>query len=242
LLNGSLIPPLDKYLEKKYKEEIRDYSKKTKKFKTMNFSTFFSNQARKPEGLFGRIVMRLIFDQGNAFLNDFVNELMSVRTDDRIIEIGSGTGKLIHSMAQKMDRGLIEGVDFSEAMVSIARKRNKESIAKGKVKIVEGNFDEIEYEKDCFTKACSVNTIYFWPSPANTAKRIAEILKPDGNLIIAFEDIEQLKQRKLNRDVFNLYSKEEVQDLLINSGFSQNVDIVSRKRGNLFFHCVVAKK
>jgi len=208
----------------------------------MDFSTFFSKQARKPEGLFGRIVMRVVFDQGNAFLNDFVNDLMSVQTDDRIIEIGSGTGKLINRMAKKIDKGLIEGIDFSSAMVSIARKRNKESIAKGKVKIVEGNFDEISYEKDSFTKACSVNTLYFWPSPANTAKKIAEILKPDGKLVLAFEDIEQLNQRKLNQDVFNLYSKDEVQDLLINAGFSHNVNIVSRKKGNLIFYCVVAIK
>ena len=109
----------------------------------MDFSTFFSKQARKPEGLFGRIVMRIVFDKGNAFLNDFVNDLMSVQPDDHIIEIGSGTGKLINNMAKKIDKGLIEGIDFSSAMVSIARKKNKESIAKGKVKIVEGNFDEI---------------------------------------------------------------------------------------------------
>ena len=110
------------------------------------------------------------------------------------------------------------------------------------MKIVEGNFDEISYEKDSFTKACGVNTIYFWPSPASTAKKIAEILKPDGKLVIAFEDIDQLKQRKLNQDIFNLYSKDEVQDLLINAGFSHDINIVSRKRGNLIFHCVVAEK
>ena len=208
----------------------------------MDFSTFFSKQARKPEGLFGRIVMRVVFDQGNAFLNDVVNDLMSVQSDDRIIEIGSGTGKLINRMAKRIDGGLIEGIDFSSAMVSIARKRNKENIANGKVKLVEGDFDELPYEKDSFTKVCSVNTIYFWPSPERTAKKIADILETDGQLILAFEDIEQLKRRKLNHKVFNLYSKKEVQDLLINAGFSHNVNIVSRKKGNLFFHCVIAKK
>ncbi len=192
--------------------------------------------------MFGRIVMRLVFDQGNALLNDFVNDLMSVQTDDRIIEIGSGTGKLIYSMARKVDKGSIEGIDFSRAMVSIARKRNKESIAKGKVKIVEGNFDEISYKKDSFTKACSVNTLYFWPSPERTARKIAEILKPDGRLFLAFEDIEQLKQRKLSQDVFNFYTKDEVQDLLTRAGFSHDVTIVSKKKGNLIFHCVVARK
>ena len=208
----------------------------------MNFSTFFSKQARKPEGLFGRIVMRLVFDQGNAFLNSFVSDLMSVKTDDRIIEIGSGTGKLIYKMAQNIDKGLIEGVDFSSAMVSVARKKNKNSIAKGRVKIVEGDFDNMPYEKEKYSKACSVNTLYFWPSPVHTAKKIADILKPDGIFILAFEDIEQLKQRKLNQDVCHLYSKEEVQNLLINAGFSKDVSVISRKKGKSIFHCVAAIK
>jgi len=208
----------------------------------MNFSTFFSKQARKPEGLFGRIVMRMVFDKGNVVLNNFVNDLMSVQTDDRILEIGCGTGKLINKMAIKIGNGLIEGIDFSSEMVSIARKRNKVNIAKEKVKILEGNFDEISYEKDCFTKACSVNTLYFWPSPARTTKKLAEIIKPGGKLVLAFEDIEQLKRRNLNQDIFNLYSKDEVQDLLINAGFVNYVNTVSRKKGNLIFHCVVAIK
>jgi hypothetical protein len=61
-------------------------------------------------------------------------------------------------------------------------------------------------------------------------------------LILAFEDIEQLKQRKLDQEVFHLYSKDEVQELLINAGFSKNVSIVTRKKGKLIFHCVVAIK
>ncbi len=208
----------------------------------MNFSTFFSEQARRPDGLFGRIVMSIVFDQGNAFLNDFVSELMSVQTDDRIIEIGFGTGKLIYKMAQQIDKGLIEGVDFSNVMVSIAQKRNKKNIAKGMVKIFEGNFDEMPYEKEKFSKACSVNTLYFWPAPVHTAEKIAEILKPNGKLVLAFEDIEQLKQRKLNQEVFHIYSKDEVQNLLINAGFLNNVSIVSRKKGKSIFHCAVAIK
>ena len=153
----------------------------------MNFSTFFARQARRPEGLFGRIVMRIVFDQGNAFLNSFVSDLMAVQPDDRIIEIGSGTGKLIYKMAKEIENGFVEGVDFSKEMVSIARKRNTNCIAEGKVKIVEGNFDNMPYETEKFSKACSVNTLYFWPSPAHTAKKIADILKHDGKLILAFE-------------------------------------------------------
>ena len=208
----------------------------------MDFSSYFSEQARMPAGLFGRMVMSIVFDRGNAFLNDFVNELMSVQIDDRIIEIGFGTGKLIYRMAQQIEKGIIEGVDFSKVMVSIARKRNKKNITIGKVTILEGNFDEMPFGKENFTKACSINTLYFWSEPVHTAKKIAEILKPDGKLILAFEDIEQLRQRKLNQEVFHLYSTGEVQDLLINAGFSKKVSIVSRKKGKSIFHCVVAIK
>lgn len=208
----------------------------------MNFSTFFTEQARKPAGLFGRFVMSIIFDQGNAFLNGFVNELMSVQIDDRIIEIGFGTGKLIYKMAQKIETGLIEGVDFSSMMVSIAQKRNKRNIANGKVTIIEGNFDEIPYEKDKFTKACSINTLYFWPKPEHTAKKIVDMLKPEGKLILGFEDVEQLKRRRLNKNVFHLYTKDEVQNLLINAGFSNTVSILSREKGKSVFHCAVAIK
>ena len=208
----------------------------------MNFSTFFTEQARKPAGLFGRFVMSIIFDQGNAFLNGFVNELMSVQIDDRIIEIGFGTGKLIYKMAQKIETGLIEGVDFSNTMVSIAQKRNKKNIANGKVTIIEGNFDEIPYGKDKFTKACSINTLYFWPKPEHTAKKIVDMLKPEGKLILGFEDVEQLKRRRLNKNVFHLYTKDEVQNLLINAGFSNTVSILSREKGKSVFHCAVAIK
>ena len=98
------------------------------------------------------------------------------------------------------------------------------------------------YKKCSFSKACSVNTLYFWSNPEHTAKKIVKILKPEGRLILAFEDIEQMKHRKLDKNVFHLYTKDEVKNLLINAGFSSNVSIQSRKKGNSVFHCVVAIK
>ena len=113
----------------------------------MSFSSFFSEQARKPSGLFGRFVMSLVFDKGNAFLNSFADELMSVQPNDRILEIGFGTGKLIQRMAKQLQDGLIEGVDFSSTMASIAQKRNQKYIARGIVKLIEGRFDATDFKR-----------------------------------------------------------------------------------------------
>jgi len=180
----------------------------------MSFSSFFSEQARKPSGWFGKIVMTLVFDKGNAFLNAMVNELMSIQPKDRILEIGFGTGKLIQTMAQHLEGGRIEGVDLSSTMLSVARKRNQKFIDAGTVKLFEGNFDEMPIEKHDFTKACCVNTLYFWPEPERTVKKVAELLIPGGKFMVAFEDVKQLEHRKLNDGVFHLYAKEDVKNLL----------------------------
>lgn len=208
----------------------------------MSFSTYFSEQARKPSGLFGRIVMPIVFDRGNAFLNGFVVALMAIQPDDRVLEIGCGTGKLIKIMAKKIDKGVIEGIDFSPTMVKIAQRRNKKSIAKGIVKIVEDNFDDVSYAKENFTKACSVNTLYFWSNPEGTVKKVFEVLEPGAQFVVAFEDISQLEQRKLSGDVFQLYTVSAVKKLLTNVGFLKGVRIETRKKRKLSFHCAVAIK
>ncbi|MCP4545269.1 MAG: class I SAM-dependent methyltransferase [bacterium] len=207
----------------------------------MGFSTFFSKQARKPSGLFGRLIMSAIFDRGNAFLNGFMFEALAVQKDDRILEIGCGTGRMIGEMAKSAKRGYVEGIDFSDEMVAIARRKNCRSIANGQVQITEGDIDTHDYERGCFDKVCSVNTIYFWSRPEHTTGRIANVLVPGGMVVLAFEDIEQLRSRKLSAEVFRLYEVEEVRTLLIEAGFSGDIDIFTRKRGKLLFHCVVAK-
>lgn len=167
---------------------------------------------------------------------------MSVQPGDRILEIGFGTGKLIQTMAKQINHGLIEGVDFSGTMLSVARKRNRTHIANGIVKLIEGNFDAMDFAGHDFTKACSVNTLYFWPEPEETVKKVADLLIPGGKFVVAFEDIEQLAQRNLSDDVFRLYARDDVKDLLHKAGFAGGVRIESRSRGKLNFHCAVATK
>lgn len=207
----------------------------------MGFTTFFSKQARRPSGFFARFAMSVIFDKGNAFLNGLVLDAMAVESGERVLELGCGTGRLICEMAKSIDRGYIEGVDFSDAMVAIAEKRNRRSIASGQVKITRGDFDELEYERGCFNKVCSVNTVYFWPRPESTARKIASVLAPGGAVALAFEDIVHLQKRRLSAEIFRLYAVEEVRELLSNAGFMSDIGVMTRKRGKLLYHCVVAR-
>lgn len=208
----------------------------------MTFATFFSAQARRPSGWFGRLVMPIIFDRGNAFLNRFVEETMAIQPDDRVLEIGCGTGKLIKKMAKTITNGHIEGVDFSPAMVAIARKRNRKRIAQGAVTIAEGNFDEKAYPHERFSKACSVNTIYFWRHPESLLHKAMHALIPGGRFVVAFEDISQLQKKQLNADVFRLYTIRKVNQLIASCELAEQVCIQTREDRGQLFHCAVATR
>ncbi|MDM8518100.1 hypothetical protein QUF76_18035 [Desulfobacterales bacterium HSG16] len=53
----------------------------------MSFSDFFSNQARKPSGIFGRFFMSHVFEKGNAELNAFVKEMLSIQDNEGVYHL-----------------------------------------------------------------------------------------------------------------------------------------------------------
>ena len=208
----------------------------------MNFATYFSKQARKPTGIFGRFYMSRVFEKGNAELNALVYEILSIRENDHILEIGFGTGTLINKIAATLDNGLVEGIDFSKSMVAIAQKKNRKHINNGKVKIHMGDFDDVPFDDNYFDKIFSVNTIYFWKNPDTTISKICRILKPGGKLIIGFNEKSEMEKMPLNKDVFQYYSTQDLTELLSIHGSLNNIDIISKKGKQITCYCAVGTK
>lgn len=186
--------------------------------------------------------MSRIFDLGNVILNDLMKELLLIEANDHILEIGSGTGKLIAEMAKLVHNGLIEGIDMSDTMVALAQRKNKAHISSGKVNIRHGDFESAAFGDCCFDKICSANTIYFWSAPDTYTKKIFRLLKPGGKIVLAFEDKQQLEKKPLSKDVFHLYHQDEIANLLQRNGFCNDIEILSRKVKANRYHCVVAVK
>jgi len=208
----------------------------------MNYSTYFSKQARKPTGIFGRFYMSRIFEKGNTELNALIYETLSIRENDHVLEIGFGTGSLIKKIAKQLDNGFVEGVDFSKSMVAIAQKKNRKHINNGKVKIHLDDFDEVLFDDNYFDKIFSVNTIYFWKKPDTTISKICRILKPGGKLIIGFHEKSEMEKMPLNRDVFQYYSTHDLTELLSIHGSLNNIDFISKKGKQKTCYCAVGTK
>ena len=200
-----------------------------------------SAQARKPTGIFGRYVMTKLFNQGNADLNFFVKEMLNLKKNDKVLEIGFGTGKLIDEIAEITTEGFVEGIDFSEAMMKQVRKVNKRHILNDRVKLQIGECSSLPYDNESFDKLCSVNTLYFWKEPDKYFYEMFRVLRPGGKIVIGFRDEKQMSQLNLSEDIFSTYSLDDVVSLLSNSGFSD--PHITEKEGKPFLsYCAVAAK
>ncbi len=206
----------------------------------MNFTSFFSRQARQPKGLFGRFFMSRVFDKGNVLLNDFVKQTLNVQGHEQALEIGYGTGFLTKDLANQMDTGCIHGIDFSKTMAAMARKRNKAHIRTGRADLRLGNFDTAEFAQDSFDCVFTVNTLYFWADPDRTLAKIHNILKPGGRLVIGFVGKADMEKMKIDHDVFTHYTPQAVAKLL--SKVFTRTEILDKKEDDYTGHCAVGIK
>ncbi len=144
-------------------------------------------------------------------------------------------------MAQLTTKGLVEGIDFSDAMLAQAIKANEQYITAKRVKIQKGNCDDLPYAPESYEKVCTSNTIYFWDDPIENFKETFRVLKPGGKLVVGFRDNVQMKKLPLSHEVFNTYTQDEVKIFLLNSGFP--AVRIEEKEGKPFVsYCAVATK
>jgi ubiquinone/menaquinone biosynthesis C-methylase UbiE len=204
-------------------------------------SRVLSLQARKPSGLIGRYIMTKIFNNGNADLNVFVKENLDLQPEDRVLEIGFGPGKLINEMATITIKGIVEGVDFSNAMLKQAEIVNKQHISSGRVILHKRECVSLPFDNEVFDKLCSTNTLYFWKTPQNYFAEMYRVIKPGGKIVIGFRDDKQASTLNLSDDIFNLYSQDDVINLLSAAGFG---DAHVREKDGVPFvsYCAIATK
>ena len=73
-------------------------------------------------------------------------------------------------------------------------------------------------------------------------KKIFNLLKKGGALVLGFNDEEYLEKMSVSKEVFRYYSQEDVMQLIRNAGFSSNSSIQSTKTKKTVTYCAVAVK
>jgi SAM-dependent methyltransferase len=182
------------------------------------FKRLLASNFRKPRGLFGRYIIRSL--KKNQIEYDEMDPLLNLNKDDIILEIGYGLGKGIYDYSRKNDC-TFHGIDFSGLMYSKALRLNRDYIKRGKVILQCADFDNYCYENDTFHCVYFLNVIYFWSEIHSRLKKIFDILKQNGKVIIFMADAGYFKDDKQseNESIFHLHNIGDVVKEMGNIGF-----------------------
>ncbi|MDE2182138.1 MAG: class I SAM-dependent methyltransferase [Alphaproteobacteria bacterium] len=146
-------------------------------------------QAQRPHGFWGRVFGKLM-DFGNAKAHAFAVKRLEVRPDDRILEIGFGTGRVVKKAAKYAREGFIAGIDPSELMLERASKRSRRLIRKGRVELKLGDVSDLPWPDAHFDKVVALHSFQFWNDPQHDIAQVRRVLKPNGLLLLV------LRQRR----------------------------------------------
>jgi ubiquinone/menaquinone biosynthesis C-methylase UbiE len=207
----------------------------------VSVTTFIAGQLRKPSGLFGRVVVSRILNRANASMNELTMERLALVPEDRMLEVGFGGGDLIARLAAVVTRGRIAGADFSPEMTQLCSRRFAALVREGRLELRCASVDALPFASDEFTKACTVNTIYFWADPVAALREIRRTLGANGRLVVAFNPPESAAKLPYTRHGFTLYEPAQVRALLEEAGF-RAVELAAGTNRLGEFFCASATK
>ena len=151
----------------------------------MSIVSFVSRQLGHPEGVFGRVLLRML-NRANAGMNRMALDRLALRPGDRLLEVGFGGGDLI---ARALKTGLphrVAGAERSAPAVGAARRRFRREIERGLVDVRLGDAADLPFETGTFSAVCSVNTVYFWPDPPAILSELRRVLASGGRLVLGY--------------------------------------------------------
>ncbi len=143
-------------------------------------------QAHHPRGAAGRVTAwEMAHRPSNRQRSAWVVSLLDVQPADRVLEIGFGPGLAIAHLA-RAGAGHVYGIDHSGVMVRQASKRNAAAIRAGRVTLIEAPADQLPPALDGpFDAILAVNSLAFWPAPAEQLAGLRRRLAPGGRMAIA---------------------------------------------------------
>jgi arsenite methyltransferase len=201
--------------------------------------TFLAAQLRRPTGLFGRFLLAPALNRGNVTENRSVFETLRLAPDDRVLEVGFGGGELIAMMLPALPRGHVSGADFSPEMVRFCAGRFASAVAAGTVELVEAPIEALPFAAASFSKACTVNTVYFWERPEGAAAELFRVLEPGGRLVVGFSPPAALVRIPITRSGFRFFEVADVERFLSQAGFTP-VSTIDVTESRAEFLCTVA--
>jgi SAM-dependent methyltransferase len=186
-----------------------------------------AEQYRKPHGLYGYYTS-WVMERRNTATYKWALPLIKRQDNDKILEVGYGTGTGLNQIAKENKTVKLFGVDFSKVMFNSASRKNRGFINSGQMRLTCEDVLRYNSEKD-FNVIYGLNVIYFWDDLQGYLSRIRDLLKQDGKLYLYMSSSERLDKLDFTRnDIFIKRPLKQVMDALTQTGFRNTGYMVNK--------------
>jgi ubiquinone/menaquinone biosynthesis C-methylase UbiE len=184
----------------------------------MSINSYISKQFQNPEGLGGRFVS-MIMNRQNRPLYDETIRLLSLADSDSVLDIGCGNGFVMNLLARQYD-AQFTGIDTSDSVIKAAIRRNRRFVANNKMRFSCQNASVMSFADGSFSKAYTINTVYFWNDLEGTMAEIRRVLKPGGLFINTLYTNETLARFSHTAFGYKRYAPQQLENAGANLGFT----------------------
>jgi ubiquinone/menaquinone biosynthesis C-methylase UbiE len=144
-----------------------------------------------------------------------VVSLLDVQPAGQVLQIGFGPGVAVTELV-RAGAGHVYGTDHSAVMLRQASRRNAAAIRAGRVTLVNASVDQLPAALDGpFDAILAVNSLGFWPAPAERLAELRRRLAPGGRIAIASQPRCHGATAGTSRS-----AADEIENLLRSAGFT----------------------
>ena len=116
----------------------------------------------------------------------YITEMLGIHSDDRILDVGTGTGIMIPFYERYLVNGSVVAVDYSEKMIEVARSKYPEK-EHPKISYIVSDVYDLKYDSDFDIVVC-YSCFPHLVDQTLALKILSKALKKGGRLVIAHSD------------------------------------------------------
>ncbi|OJY68384.1 class I SAM-dependent methyltransferase [Rhizobium sp. 60-20] len=188
-------------------------------------------QLRRPEGIFGQWIGR-IMTIANRQPYKLAIKALDINASHRVLELGFGGGCSLAALCRLAPKGKVFGIDHSEAMLAMARRKNRKYITNGQLELHARRFSPLVFEDHSFDRILLVNVIYFFDHAGHDMAECHRVLSPGGRIAIYATDKETMRQWPFCEDgTHRIFGSADAVEILVGAGFQ--IDDIGVEQINL---------
>ena len=154
----------------------------------------------------------------DASVEDALVATLSPRPLGRMLDVGTGTGRMAELFAQEADR--VVALDKSLAMLRVARAKLQHLPAE-RIELAQADFTDLPFPEASFDTVLFHQVLHFAQDPQSALSEAARVLAPGGRVaIVDFAEHEREDLRARFAHVRLGFSASSMNELLLAAGFT----------------------